>query len=358
MYERIHRSPYPDRLIPQRLTFTQYLLQNSTGKPDNPCYIDGKTGKTITFAGVKRDIYKVASALHALLEVKKGETAAIVSPNHLHYPIIVHAFGELGGIVACVNPIYTDREVRHHLVDSKASYIITYVDLLPRLVPLAKELALKRVIAMTPLDQAVDVPSHDGFVVTFDHLLEKGDGKMPHIHINPMEDVFLMPYSSGTTGLPKGVMLTHFNSIANIVQAGPFEDTGHNDATVGLLPFFHVFGGTIALCHIRGPGPLVIIQRYDFEEFLQIIEKYKVTHAGLVPPIVVSFAKNPLTKKYNLSSLRNILCGAAGLGGDVLEFVQEQLGCTMKQGYGMTELTAGAIACGLRDRVGRSIPHA
>ncbi|KAL6068758.1 4-coumarate--CoA ligase family protein, variant 3 [Balamuthia mandrillaris] len=229
-----------------------------------------------------------------------------------------------------------------------AKYLVTIPALLPKALPVAKQLCLKQVFTMSSKESPLALPAQDeAMITTWVQLLEQGAfGTIPDWQVNPVEDVVALPYSSGTTGLPKGVMLTHFNLVSNLLQAmslDPLVPDSDDKVNLGLLPFFHSYGMAVMNGTLLGSSPMVVMGRYDFELLLRTIEQYKITNAALVPPIVLALAKHPLARKYNLSSLKRIGSGAAALGEGVAAEIERQLGCVMSQGFGMTELSPVAI---------------
>jgi acyl-CoA synthetase (AMP-forming)/AMP-acid ligase II len=161
------------------------------------------------------------------------------------------------------------------------------------------------------------------------------------VTINPREDVVALPYSSGTTGLPKGVMLTHRNLVANLCQcegAKNFDGFKEADVVIAVLPFFHIYGLVVIMkLALSQGGTIVSMPRFDFQEFLTAMQKYRVTIAPLVPPIVLGMVKNPAVGQFDLSHVRLVFSGAAPLGEDIARQLSEKLGCPVVQGYGMTE---------------------
>jgi len=148
----------------------------------------------------------------------------------------------------------------------------------------------------------------------------------------------VMPYSSGTTGLPKGVMLTHYNLVANLLQSACVLGVTERDTLTGVLPFFHIYGMVVIMnLSLHVGATVVTMPRFDLEQFLQTMEKYRITYANVVPPIVLALSKNPLVDNYDLSSLRILFSGAAPLGAHVVQAASTRLGCEVNQGYGLTE---------------------
>jgi acyl-CoA synthetase (AMP-forming)/AMP-acid ligase II len=165
-----------------------------------------------------------------------------------------------------------------------------------------------------------------------------GDGDPPDVPINPREDLVALPYSSGTTGLPKGVMLTHHNLVANLVQACGVLAQDEHDTILGVLPFFHIYGMTVIMnLGLYHGVTIVTMPRFDLEQCLTICEKYRVTFANVVPPIVLALAKHPLVDRFDLSRLRIVFSGAAPLGESLALAASTRLKCAVIQGYGLTE---------------------
>jgi acyl-CoA synthetase (AMP-forming)/AMP-acid ligase II len=162
----------------------------------------------------------------------------------------------------------------------------------------------------------------------------------PDAGIDPAADIAAIPYSSGTTGLPKGVMLSHRNLVANMVQSEAVLGVTPDDVVIAVLPFFHCYG----LCVIMNLGllagaTLVTMPRFELEQFLDLLERHRVTRAYVVPPIALALAKHPAVEGRDLSALRHVLCGAAPLGADLAEACARRIGCPVSQGYGMTEMS-------------------
>ena len=158
------------------------------------------------------------------------------------------------------------------------------------------------------------------------------------VDIDPTEDLVALPYSSGTTGLPKGVMLTHHNLVSNLCQTHSVEQLSDAEVLIGILPFYHIYGMVVIMSGaIRAGGTIVTMPRFDLEQFLELLQTHGVTMAYLVPPIVLALAKHPLVDNYDISKLRNILSGAAPLPESVARACIERHGVMLRQGYGLTE---------------------
>lgn len=321
----IFKSPHNDADIPET-ALTTYVLERAATLGEKPALIDGPSGRTITYQQLADMIHKTAAGLHER-GFRKGDVFAIYSPNLPEYAVAFHAVSLLGGINTTLNPLYTVKELTFQLEDSGAKFLLTTPAFTENALQAAKNAGIEEVFVFGEAEGAT----------SFDSLLEN-DGEVPKVEIDASEDLVALPYSSGTTGFPKGVMLTHRNLVANIAQVEGLEPITETDTLIAILPFFHIYGLLIILnsC-LRNGGTIVTLPRFDLEEFLQVLQDYKVTRAPLVPPIVLALAKHPLVDKYNLSHLNVVLCGAAPLSEELSAECAKRLNCIVKQGYGMTE---------------------
>lgn len=321
-------SPYADVMIPD-IPFTDFVYHRAEELADKPALIDGPSGRMLTYGQTIGAIRRVAASL-AARGFGKGEVFAIYSPNLPEYAVAFHAVAMLGGIVTTANPLYTAHELAHQLQDANAQYLLT----VPPFMDKAQEAA-----AMTDVKEIFVFGEATG-ATPFASLLQS-DGKVPPVTIAP-DDVVVLPYSSGTTGLPKGVMLTHRNLNANVAQlVGMPKDpcnVREEDVLMGILPFYHIYGMVVVMNYALHVGATVItMPRFDMEQFLSLIQEHKVTYANLVPPIVLGLAKHPLVDKYDMSTMRTIISGAAPLGIELEQECSRRLDCIVAQGYGMTE---------------------
>jgi len=162
----------------------------------------------------------------------------------------------------------------------------------------------------------------------------------PRVSFDPATHVAVLPYSSGTTGRPKGVMLSHRNLVANVEQSRGLLDVGPEDRVLALLPFFHIYGLTVLLnLALRQRARLVTMPRFDLPEFLRIIQDHRCSYLFIAPPVAVALSKHPLVAEYDLGSVHTTLSGAAPLDGELGTRLAERLGCRVLQGYGMTEMS-------------------
>jgi len=321
----IIKGPYQDVSIPET-ALTPFVLHRAQELGDKPALIDGPTGRKVSFTELA-DSIAIAAYNLAQRGFKKGDVFGILSPNCPEYAIAFHAVATLGGIVTPINPLYTKHEIAHQLKDSGARFLAT--------VPGCAEKAVEAV-KHGMLDELFVFGTAPG-ATPFDSLLVD-NGRAEQTPINPREDLIALPYSSGTTGLPKGVMLTHHNLVANIRQMEGLCYFYETDTLICVLPLFHIYGLVVVLnMGLYSGSTVVLMPRFDLESFLKAVQDYEVTLAHLVPPIVLALSKHPIVDNYRLPNLKTIFSGAAPLGEDLTRACMDRLGITVRQGYGMTE---------------------
>lgn len=327
----IIRSPYPDVAIPVQ-PLTSFVLANAADQGDKPALIDGASGRRLTYAQLVADVRRLAVGLTER-GFARGDVFAIYCPNLPEYAVAFLGVAALGGIITTANPLYTADELAYQLADTGALYLLTT----PQLLDTARE-AVARCAPVREIFVLGDAPGAPG-ATPFAALLTR-DGPLPATPIDPWTDLVALPYSSGTSGRPKGVMLTHYNLVAQLCQ---FDAVQYSDETmIAVLPFFHIYGMMlILLLSLWHTGTLVMLARFDLEQFLRCLQDYGIQRAPLVPPVILALAKHPLVDAYTYPRLRIITAGAASLGAALERACAERLGCIVLQGYGMTE-TAGA----------------
>jgi acyl-CoA synthetase (AMP-forming)/AMP-acid ligase II len=252
----------------------------------------------------------------------------MLAPNIPEWLVACYGAMVAGGVVTGVNPLYTPHEVATQLADSRARFVVT----VPMFLPTARA-----AVELTGAPTEIIVIGPE-----FAALMEHGDAPPP-VRIDPATDLALLPYSSGTSGLPKGVMLTHRACVANVLQQQPAFTLNTQDRALAVAPFFHATGlGVVANANLHAGATVVTMPKFDVEAFLGLIQRHRISTMVVVPPVVLALAKHPAVDRYDLSSLRWVGCGAAPLGAELQEACASRLGCPVLQGYGMTELTAAA----------------
>ncbi len=320
----IYRSPFPDVEIPV-VSLPAYLFEHADQWADKPALIDGPTNRTLTYGQLTTAVKRTATGL-AARGFSKGDVFAIYSPNIPEYAIAFFGVASAGGVNTTINPTYTAKELRHQLLDSGATYLVT----IPQFLEAARE-----AITDTGVKEIFVFGEAEGATPFADLMIA---GEPPQIEIDPKEDLVALPYSSGTTGLSKGVMLTHYNIVANLSQILGVEATAKTEVLMGILPFYHIYGMTAIMCNtLRAGATVVTMPRFELEQFLDLIQKHKITTAYLVPPLVLALAKHPVVDRYDLSTLDDIMSGAAPLPESVATTCATRNNVIVRQAYGLTE---------------------
>jgi len=321
----IHRSPLPDVEIPEVL-LSEFVLRRVAELGDKPALIEGPTGRVVTYAELDDSVRRLAGGLVAS-GLARGDVVAIMAPNLPEYAVVFHGVAFAGGVVTTINPTYTAREVRHQLEDAKPRILVTVAALLPT----AREAAVDTAVAQIyVLDAADDTPSLTELF---------GEPLAAQVAVG-LDAPVALPYSSGTTGLSKGVVLTHRNLVSNCVQTLIPADIQEHETIIAVLPFFHIYGMQVVMNTSLAAGATVVtMPRFDLEQFLRLHQDYRITRSYVAPPILVALAKQPMVDNFDLSALEQVFSGAAPLSAELAAAVEERLGCEVVQGYGMTELS-------------------
>lgn len=321
----IFRGPHADVEIPD-VSFSEYVLEGAEGLGGKAALIDGSNGRVITYGELVAGARALARGLGGK-GLGKGEVVALFSPNVPEYALAFHGIAMAGGIVTTLNPLLKAEEVGRQLADAEARFVITVPALLGTVREAAGGTAVEEIFTIGEAEGATPLTA-----------LLASQGPAPRVEIDPGNDVVVMPYSSGTTGMPKGVMLTHRNLVANLVQTDPVEPCTEDEVASGILPFFHIYGMIVVMSlALRKGATVVTLPRFEQAAFLDSLQRYGVTRANLVPPIILALARHPLVDQYDLSRLRWITSGAAPLSAEVQQACAERIGCIVRQGYGLTE---------------------
>ncbi|MGW2491602.1 4-coumarate--CoA ligase family protein [Streptomyces sp. NPDC001606] len=326
------RSEYAD-VPPVDLPIHEAVLGGAAAFGDLPALIDGTDGTTLGYAQVDRFHRRLAAAL-ADAGVRKGDVLALHSPNTIAYPTAFYAATRAGAAVTTVHPLATAEEFARQLRDSAARWIVTVSPLLD-IARRAAELA-GGVREIFVCDKASGHRSLGDMAAT--------TAPEPRLAFDPAEDLAALPYSSGTTGVPKGVMLTHRQIATNLAQLEPAVPLGPGDRILAVLPLFHIYGLTALMNGpLRRGATVVVLPRFDLETFLAAIEKHRITALYVAPPIVLALARHPAVGRYDLSSVQYVMSAAAPLDAHLARACAERLGVPpLGQAYGMTELSPGS----------------
>jgi acyl-CoA synthetase (AMP-forming)/AMP-acid ligase II len=323
----VFRSPIPDVAVPD-VSLHDLLFADITDRVDRVALVDGTSGVSLTYGQLVGAIDRLAAAL-AAKGIGKGDVVGILSPNNPYYAVVFHGILRAGATATTINALYTADEVAHQLADAGAKMLFTVSVLLPNAAPGAEKAGISDVVV---LDQAEGYPSLSSLLANTD--------PVPVVTIDPAEDVAVLPYSSGTTGRAKGVMLTHRNLVANIMQCKPLLHVTAESKILAVLPFFHIYGMQVLMnCGLEAGAEVVTLPKFDLAEFLRVIQDYRTDRVYIAPPVAVALAKHPLVDQYDLSGIGSLFSGAAPLDADLAATVAKRLGCRVAQGYGMTEMS-------------------
>jgi acyl-CoA synthetase (AMP-forming)/AMP-acid ligase II len=318
---------------------------------DKPALIDGPTGRTITYAELASAVRMVAAGLSER-GFSKGDVFAHYAPNLPEYAVAFHGVATAGGINTTANPLLTADELAKQLADCGARLLVTVPELLAKATVAAERAGVEEIFVYGEAPGATPFAS-----------LTRPDAELPTVELDPATDLVALPYSSGTTGLPKGVMLTHRNLVANVCQcthpgvSPKTEEEFRRERAIAVLPFFHIYG-LLVIMNIplyRG-ATLVTLPRFELSGFLRVIQDYRITRAWVVPPIVLALAKHPLVDQFDLSSLEFMNSGAAPLSAELEVACGKRLGCNMQQGYGLTETSP--VTHAVTDKLAGKMPGA
>ncbi|KAK7347710.1 hypothetical protein VNO80_22249 [Phaseolus coccineus] len=327
----IFRSKLPDIYIPTHLPLHTYIFQNISQFNHRPCLINAATGDCFTYAEVQLTSRRVAAGLNKL-GIQHGDVILLLLQNCPQFVFAFLGSSFSGATVTTANPFYTPAEVAKQAAASNAKLIITQASYVDKV----KDYAREKDVGVMCVDAAPE-----GYL-DFSELTEANERDIPGVKISP-DDVVALPYSSGTTGLPKGVMLTHKGLVTSVAQQVDGENPNlylrSEDVVLCVLPLFHIYSlNTVLLCSLRVGAAVLVMPKFEIASLLELVQKHKVSVAPFVPPIILAIAKTPDLERYDLSSIRMILSGAAPVGKELEDSVRAKLPhATLGQGYGMTE---------------------
>jgi acyl-CoA synthetase (AMP-forming)/AMP-acid ligase II len=320
--------PSPLRDVPLRtVSITERLFEGLSHAGNRTILTDGPTGISYTGQSLADRIRRLAGGLQAE-GAGPGTIIALMAPNMPDYATVFHAAALAGATVTTINPTYTAPEVAHQLKDSGATLMFTIPAFLPVAAAAAEGTAVREIVTLG------EAAGHR----QVDDLL--GPPLAAQVPVDLNTHVLALPYSSGTTGLPKGVMLSHTNMVVNVDQGLQLLDVAQDETTVAFLPFFHIYGMNVLMnTYLAHGAGLVTMPRFDLEAFLTHIQTHRIQRLFIAPPVAIALAKHPMIDQFDLSSLKVVMSAAAPLGADVAGAVAKRLGCAVIQGYGMTELS-------------------
>src|SRR2546427_3960376 len=338
----IFRSPCPAVRVPD-VALHRFVLAGAAERADQPALIDGPSGRALTYGQLGRGVKRLAAGL-AARGFRRGDVLALFMPNLPEFALAFHGTLAAGGVVTTVNSLATVQDAEYQLGNAGARFLVTVAPFLDRAAPAA---------AQVGIEQLYVVGEARG-VTPFGALLDAG-GSAPRPLLATARDLAVLPYSSGTTGFPKGVMLTHRNLVANLIQTAAGHHVAGDDRIVAVLPFFHIYGMQVVMNLALWLGAtLVTLPRFELEPFLALLQAHRITRAFLVPPLVLALAHHPAVSRYDLSSLRAMMSGAAPLDAALEAACVRRVGGQLIQGYGLTE--ASPVTHAVSDEPGKARP--
>jgi acyl-CoA synthetase (AMP-forming)/AMP-acid ligase II len=329
----IVESPWPDLVLPD-VALPAFLLAAAAEQADHPAVVDAATGQSLTYGELAHQVDRAAAGF-AANGLRKGDVVAILAPNSPEWLVACHGAIAAGGVVSGLNLLWSADEIATQIHDSRARFLVTVG-------PLAA--TARAAVTKAGVGTRLVLLDAEPDTLTLADLLACTD-PAPDVTIDPATDLALLPYSSGTTGLAKGVMLTHRACIANVVQTVAALQIGPGDRTLAVAPFSHAVGwGVVANCALRSGATVVTLPRFEPHAFLAAIQEHRITQTVVVPPVVLALARHPAVADYDLSSLNWLACGAAPLSADLQRECMARLGIPVVQGFGMTEAVATIAA--------------
>ncbi len=327
-------SPFPPVQLPTTSLYEYLFGDLADADHGRIALVDADSGATTSYADMVGRIDAFAGAL-AQRGVGVGDVVGLLAPNSAAFAIAFHGILRAGATATTINALFTAKDIAKQLADSRAAMLITTSALLPQAVEAAAAVGLPDASVVVLDGRGERVDGHP----SASELLDAGCAA-PEVAFDPATHLAVLPYSSGTTGNPKGVMLTHQNLTSNVAQIRPLQGMAADDRVLAVLPFFHIYGMTVLLnAALHARAQLIIMAGFDLEGFLANIAGHRCTHAFIAPPVAVALAKHPLVERYDLSSLRSIMSGAAPLDEELGQAVVARLKCQLVQGYGMSELS-------------------
>ncbi|WP_029144671.1 AMP-binding protein [Microbacterium luticocti] len=321
-------SPFADVEIPALSVYDYLFGDLSDADAARIALVDPASGAETTYGALKAQIDAFAGAL-AARGVDADTVVGVLCPNIPAFATVFHGVLRLGAAVTTFNSLYTADDIRTQISDAGATWLVTVSPLLPQATAAASACGI-------PDDHVIVLDGADGHPNLRELL---GEGRTPPaVSFDPATHLAVLPYSSGTTGIPKGVMLSHRNLVANVEQSRVNIDLRSTDRVLAVLPFFHIYGMTVLLnLALRQRASLVTMPRFDLAEFLKNIQDFGCTYLYIAPPIAVALAKHPIVDDYDISTVHSVFSGAAPLDGETARLAGARIHARMMQGYGLTE---------------------
>ncbi|MFW9970321.1 MAG: AMP-binding protein [Candidatus Odinarchaeota archaeon] len=317
------------------------ILEDTTKRfPDRLAFL---YPEEMTFKQFKQKVDIFATILRNI-GVKKGDRVALYGPNSIPWEISFFGLEKAGAILVPMNPQFKENEVEYESNDSGTKAIIVSRQEYPNVVAVKDKTNIRNIIVM----QSEEISSFPNGIYSWEDLMDKTKPNPPEYEFKVKEDLAALVYTSGTTGLPKGTMLTHYNIVSNIVQVSQTFELSELDIAIMVLPLYHIYGLNVGMNQAILLGAAqVVMSRFNIKKFCELLEKYQVTYSLCVPPIfldVVRHLEDPNIKGYNWENLKIFNNGAAPIPLELLERFDKlaKLKCnakeaTIQHGWGLTE---------------------
>jgi acyl-CoA synthetase (AMP-forming)/AMP-acid ligase II len=315
---------------PYSVAFAVRTASSTSFTTSKRALVDAATGQEVSYAGLADAVREVGAGLSAR-GMRPGDVLALCAPNSIEFAVAWYAAASIGAIVTTVNPQCTGDEIARQLGQTGTRWLVTTTGL--------AEQKLRGVMAEAEIAETFLIGEHAAGATPFWSLRTTA-----HAPAGPASasDVALLPTSSGTTGLPKSVELTHRNLVASLCQTRLVHQVTEDDVVMAALPLFHIYGLQITLnLALLAGATVIILPRFGLEAFLRAVQDHGITRAEVVPPMVLGLATAAAVDDYDLSSLRLLTSAAAPLGADLARTCAQRIGCRVKQAYGMTEVSGG-----------------
>jgi len=330
----------PNLNYPRR-PLTDILRVAAADVPDAPA--TAFLGATLTYAQIKQSVDKLATAL-SRMGIVQGDRVGIMLPNCPQYMIAAFAILRVGAIIVNVNPLYTPREIAVVAVDSGMRALVVLDLLAPAALAVRGDTAIETIIITSAAEYSiaeVECPSVEGTERLADLLASVDVPELPRVSIDPENDVAVLQYTGGTTGVPKGAMLTHYNIFSNVIQTTTLHIASlkrGEERHLLVIPYFHIYGFTVGLMSVTWLGGLqILIPKYDVEMLLGAIQTYRPTYFPAVPTIYISLLNHPRARECGIDKIRAFNSGSAPLPLEVLEQFENLTGGMLSEGYGLSE---------------------
>ena len=320
----IHKSKHPSiqNQLDGASSLTKFFRERSEALADRTCFVDGNTGKEVTFQQAFERAELIAAALYRKYNIRHGDIVTFVSPNTVDYASVFQAVIMLGAVVSPLSPAYSAEEIEKHIKLADSKLLVSYTPFKASTEKAAVAASVPLFLADEPL--GIDTPARTSEIVE-----------------TSKDDIVVLPFSSGTTGLPKGVQLSNQNMLANLFQFNTVVELFENDVIMAVLPYFHIFGMLVVMM-----GPLsvgakqVVMPRFNLPQYVSLMEQYKATNLFVAPPMLLDLKNKadqfPALK--SMSHVRQILSGAAPLTPTLHQSIESIFpNAQVRQGYGLTE---------------------